>query len=199
MPGLGFRWRRAAYPEQRLGIELVQDDAGFHDGCPRVRVDRDDAVAVLGPVDDDRHVARLPGQARPAAARDDRRSVPPADFDRRRAGLDGARHHRPDRYLPVVHRVGAVGAPAPGVETHFTVGLPPQVRLEDAGHQVKRWRSGTADDGIGQREQEPEQDLHAQASHPQFLEQLSEITVIPLRLGFLPRVRGCLRSHAAAS
>ena len=44
-------------------LSSSQDDAWLHDAGPRVRVNRDDAMAVLGPVDDDRHVARLPGQA----------------------------------------------------------------------------------------------------------------------------------------
>ena len=39
---------------------------------------RHHAMAVLGPVDDHRHVARLPGQAGPAAAGHHRRAVLPA-------------------------------------------------------------------------------------------------------------------------
>jgi hypothetical protein len=40
-----------------------------------VGVDLEDPVHVLREVDDDRNVARLPREARPAAARDDRRVV----------------------------------------------------------------------------------------------------------------------------
>src|SRR5271165_386564 len=49
--------------------------------------------------------------------------------------------------------------------------------------------------GKRQRDQEPEQDLHPQAGHPQRLQQLGEITVIPLRLGLIPRIRRSRDSH----
>src|SRR5271165_173648 len=49
--------------------------------------------------------------------------------------------------------------------------------------------------GKRQRDQEPEQDLHPQAGHPQLLQQLGEITVIPLRLGLIPRIRRSRDSH----
>jgi hypothetical protein len=42
-----------------------------------------------------------------------------------------------------------------------------------------------------QGEQEPEQDLHPQPGDAQFLQQLTEIAVIPLRLGLMARITGC--------
>jgi len=49
--------------------------------------------------------------------------------------------------------------------------------------------------GERQREQEPEQHLHAEAGHSQLLQQLGEIAVIPLGLRLVPGVRGCCLFH----
>jgi len=53
--------------------------------------------------------------------------------------------------------------------------------------------------GERQREQEPEQNLHAQAGYAQFLQQLGEIAIVPLRFGFIPRIRSVRPSHRATS
>src|SRR5207247_2685270 len=51
----------------------------LHPRPPRVRIERDDAVHVLGIIDDDCDVATLAGEAGAAAASDDRRTVTAAD------------------------------------------------------------------------------------------------------------------------
>ena len=44
--------------------------------------------------------------------------------------------------------------------------------------------------GEREREQEPEQDLYAQAGHAELLEQFGKITVVPFGLRFIPHIRG---------
>ena len=53
--------------------------------------------------------------------------------------------------------------------------------------------------GERQREQEPEENLHAQADYAQFLQQFREIAIIPLSLGFIPLIRTARPFHRVTS
>ena len=65
-------------------------------------------------IDHHRHIAALPGQARPRAPMDDRRAIPPAGRHGRDQIVRIERSDDPDRHLPVVRGVGGVdGASTP--------------------------------------------------------------------------------------
>ena len=131
-------------------VELVQHDAGLDHAGPRLGVNRHHAMAVLGPVDDHRHVARLPGQAGPAAPGHYRRAVLPAHRHGRRRVVHGARDHHADRHLAVVRRIGAVGAAAARVEPDLAADPLAQGPLERPGVHGRR-RRGAADYRVRQR------------------------------------------------
>ena len=88
------------------------------------------AVAVLGPVDDDRRVGALAGQAGAAAPGQHRRAVPAADRDRRHGRLDRARHDDADRDLAEVRGVGGVGGARARVEPDLAVHRRREVTLK---------------------------------------------------------------------
>ena len=87
-----------------LGLlaQPVEDDAGLDARESSFGVDLEHAVEVLREVDHDRDVDRLPGEARPAAARRDRRLVLAARVHRRDHVVDRTRYDDADRQLPVV-------------------------------------------------------------------------------------------------
>ncbi len=96
--------------------QVVQHHPRFNPGHPPVRVDLGDPRHVARHVDDDRLVARLPGQAGPG---------PPGQ--ERRPRLGGQAGRRPDvvvvdgeddaqGYVAVVRRIAGVGGPGRGVE-----------------------------------------------------------------------------------
>jgi hypothetical protein len=66
-----------------------------------------------------------------------------------------------------------------------------------AGHVEVPLRGAELDEpgGERQRKQEPEQHLHAKAGHAQLLDQLTEVAVVPLRRGLLPRIRDLAGLH----
>ncbi len=131
-------------------VELVQHDARLdHAGlCPGI--DRDDAMAVLGPVNDHRRVARLPGQAGTTPAGHHRHPVLTAHRDRLHPSLDGPGDDHADRNLPVVRRIRAVSPPAARVEPHLPIDPPPQVTLQRA--RIRRRRTAVAHDRVRQRD-----------------------------------------------
>src|SRR5699024_4435826 len=66
---VGGRLRAESQPVRfQCVVELVQHDAGLDDASAALHVDRDDVVAVLGPVDHHGRVGALPGQAGAAPA-----------------------------------------------------------------------------------------------------------------------------------
>src|SRR5689334_23305766 len=81
-------------------------------------------------VDDDGLVARLPGEARAATARQHRHAVLATDRDGRHDRIDGARHDDADRRVPVVRRIGRVQRARPAVEAHLSVDVLAQRALE---------------------------------------------------------------------
>ena len=127
--------RRGIGPERqtvrlRRGAELVEDDPRF-DACRvRVGVDLHDAPKVLRAVQHHRHVAALAGEARPAAAGQDRRVVGAAHVDRGHEVLDVSRHHDPDGHVPVIGSVRRVQGAVAGREEDLTAEGGPEVGLQ---------------------------------------------------------------------
>ena len=78
-------------------------------------------VAVLRPVDHDRGVRALAGEARAAAARQHRRAVFPAHRYGFGSGIDGAGDDDADRHLTEVGGVGRIGGSRPVVKAHLAV------------------------------------------------------------------------------
>ena len=118
------RMRRRVRRERqvmRLGgvAQVVEHDARLDARELALGIELDDAVQVLGEVDDDRDVAALAGEARAAAARQHRHVTARARGDRRDDIVDALRHDDADRHLPVVRRVGRIQGAAAVVEAHL--------------------------------------------------------------------------------
>ncbi len=133
---------------RELPVQVVQHDPGLDDAGAGVGVHRLHPRAVLRPVEDHTRVGALPGQARPAAAREHRRAELPRHGHRLDAGLRGARDDHAEGRLPEVRRVRGVGGPAPGVEADLPVHPVVQGRLQRGG--VDGRRCPFARDGLGQ-------------------------------------------------
>ena len=109
------------------------------------RVDAQHAIEVFRHVHDDGDVAALTGEARTAAAGQNRRTMLSADLHGRHHIIDVARNDDADRHLPVVGSVGRVECPAATVEAHFATNYPAEI----AGKI--RWRSCPRDDYLFHR------------------------------------------------
>ncbi len=89
-------------------------------------------MQVLREVDHDRVVDRLAGEARAAAARQDRGAVLVADAVGGDDVVERPRDHHADRRLAVVRGVGRVQRARRGVEPDLALQLAPEVRGERA-------------------------------------------------------------------
>jgi hypothetical protein len=113
-----------------LLVEHVEHDPRLGDAAPVLGIHGDDPVAVLAVVQDDGGVRALAGQARPAAAREQRGLVLAADRHRLRRGVNRARHDDAQGELPEIGGIGRVGAASPRVEADLAVNARSQVALE---------------------------------------------------------------------
>src|SRR6185295_11856074 len=94
------------------------------DAGPLARhVQLDDAVKVPAHIEDDGHVAALAGQARAAAATEERRAVAATDLHGPHELVGAARTDDPDRELPVIGAVGRIEGAGPGVEADLSLEL----------------------------------------------------------------------------
>ena len=108
------------------GIQPVEHDAGLDRDAARFLVEVDHAVEMPAGVDDHRLADGLPTLRRAGAAGEDRGAGFAADGDRVRDVLGAARRHHADRLDLVDRRIGAVAAPARGVEPDLALDLAPQ-------------------------------------------------------------------------
>ena len=94
--------------------DVVQDRAGLDDRGPRLGIDRQDPVQVLGEIEHDAGSDGVSGDGGPGPPAGDRHAGPPGDVQRggRLVDVPGEDHHA--RHDPVVRRVGGVLGPAPG-------------------------------------------------------------------------------------
>src|SRR6185437_1623213 len=102
--------------------QLLHDHAGLDARDALVAIDLDPAE-VTRAIDHDALVAGLTGEARAAAAREDRRAVLATHRDGRDHRLDRARYDHADRDVAIVRRVGRVERARPGVEADVAVDL----------------------------------------------------------------------------
>ncbi len=131
-------------------VELVQHDARLDHAALCPGIDRDDAMAVFGPVNNYRGVARLPGQAGTTSAGHHRRAELPAHGHGLHPGVHAARDHHAYRHLTVVRRVRAVSPSAARVEPYLPIDPSPQVTLQRA--RIRRRRTAVAHDWVRQRD-----------------------------------------------
>jgi hypothetical protein len=118
----------------------IENHAGLHPRLVPLIVHLQDAIEVLRAVDDHSGIAGLAGEARAAAAVDDRRTVLATDRDRLNQRLDAFRDHDADRRVPVVRGVRGVDRAGAGIEAHLGVDPPAQIRLQSRGRLVREAR-----------------------------------------------------------
>jgi hypothetical protein len=108
----------------------VEDDPGLDSRSSRGRVEIDDVAHVLREIEDERHVARLAGQAGPPTSRQDGDAELSPDGNCR----DGVSlvhwKNDSDRNVTVVGRVNRIERTAGGVEAHLAADLTAQCVLE---------------------------------------------------------------------
>ena len=103
----------------RLITQRIEHDARLDARIPACGVQLEHAIHVLGEVDDDGHVARLPGEAGPRAARQQRRVVLATDGDGGGHVLGIAGNQDTDGNLAVIRCVGRVQRAGAAVEPHL--------------------------------------------------------------------------------
>ena len=111
-----------------LGAEIVEHDAGLDARELANGIELDHTIHVLREVEDDGDVAALAGQARPAAARENRRTELARQGHGRDHVIGAFRNDDADRNLPVVRRIGRVERARAVVETNLSFDLASQRR-----------------------------------------------------------------------
>ena len=106
-----------------LPVEVIQHDSRLDHAASIFDVERDDAVQVLGEIDDDAVIDGLAALRRAAAARRDDPAVVPGDAERSQGFVDGARHHHARRHDLVERRVGGIAAAVEPVEENLAGNL----------------------------------------------------------------------------
>ena len=135
-----------------LPAQRVEHDARLHAREAPLGIDRDHAVHVFREIEHDRHVAALAGEARAAAAPEDRRLVRAADRDRALDVLAVARDHDADRRLAIVRSVGRIQRAAARVEADFAANRAPERGGErDGVHAIRGAARRRRATGIGAR------------------------------------------------
>ena len=76
-----------------LAVEVIEHDARLDDAAVVFDVERDDAVQMLGKIDDDAVIDSLAALRRAAAARRDFAALFAADCQRPQRFVGAARHH----------------------------------------------------------------------------------------------------------
>src|SRR5919197_598302 len=114
-------------------LQVVADDAGLDARELLLRIDLEDAVQVLGTVDDHRLVRALADETGPATAAEERRPVRPANLDGHDDVVDRSRDDDPYGYLAVDREVGCVERSPAGVEANLA--------LDGVGELAREWAS----------------------------------------------------------
>jgi hypothetical protein len=122
----------------RLVAKVVEDHAGLDARELAGGVDVERPVQVLREVDDDGDVRDLPGEARPAAAREDRRAMLAARGDRREDVVDRLRDHDADRDHPVVRPSGRIERAVARPEANLALELGLQLLAQAGAVDVDR-------------------------------------------------------------
>src|SRR5581483_3745252 len=110
--------------------QVVADQAGLDAGVAVARIDFEDLVQVLGPVNHDGGVAALSGEAGAAATGEQGRAEAATNSDGFNHILDASGDDNTDRHLAVVGAVHGVHSPRAGVEAHFSFDHTAQLALE---------------------------------------------------------------------
>ena len=114
---------------------------GSHARILLLRIQLHDAVHVLREVEQNGDIHRLPGNARAAAACDDRRAVPAAHRERVHHIVGILRQHDADRDHAVVAGVGGIHSAIAVAEPDLAFDAGPQLVFERRPHRASAWRS----------------------------------------------------------
>ena len=107
--------------DAQLAVQLVQHDPRLDDAGPRVRINGNQPVTVLRPVEHHGGVGALPGEAGAAAPGQHGHVVAAADGDCGHGRVHVARHDHANRHLPEVGRISGIGRARADVEAHLSV------------------------------------------------------------------------------
>ena len=113
-----------------LPVEVVEHDAGLDHAGAVCDVERDDAVQVLGEIDDDALIDRLAALRGAAAARGDDPALVAGDRERPQRLVHGPGHHDAKRHDLVERGVGRVAAAVEGVEENIARDGSPQALFD---------------------------------------------------------------------
>ena len=115
-----------------LAVEVVEHDAGLDHAGAVFDVEREEAVQVLGEVDDDPLVDGLAALRGPAAARGDDQALVPGDRKRPQRLVHGPGNHHAQGQDLVERGIGRVAAAVEGVEENIAGGLAGKARGKPA-------------------------------------------------------------------
>ncbi len=126
----------------REAVEIVEHDAGLDRADAVLEIEREDAVQVLGDVDDDAVIDGLAALRGAAAARRDGPSLVAGDLKRPQRLVHGAGDDHTGRHDLVERGIGRITAPAEGIEQDVAADVRPKPLLElrRGGRRVRHLR-----------------------------------------------------------
>ena len=123
-------------PRQPMGLgsvsEVIANRSRLNARVFLTRIQLNDVVQILAPVDDNGNIAALTGDARTAATRENWCAEPAARSYCPNNIFKRFRNDDRDGYLPVIGCVHRIHAPAAGIKSDFTVNTPAQFRFQPA-------------------------------------------------------------------
>ena len=125
-----------------LAVEVVEHDAGLDHADAVFDVEREDAVQVLGKVDDDSLVDGLAALRGPAAARGDDQALVPGNRKRPQRLVHGPGNHHAEGHDLVERGVGRIAAAVEGVEENIAGHLAGETRGKGAVFRRILWFFG---------------------------------------------------------
>ena len=114
--------------------ELIADHSGLDPRDSFRRIQFQDAVHVLGEIQNDRHIAALSGEAGSATASQNRNFIFPAGANRLNHIFDITGYHHADWHMAVKGEIGCVQRTAAGIETYFAANGVAQLRGQLLGN-----------------------------------------------------------------
>src|SRR5262245_2899441 len=113
--------------------QVIQNGSRLDTREPAIDIDLEHLIHVFRHIEADRRIAALPGEARAAAATEDRDAMRAADRHRLYQVLVVARNHDTDRRLSIIRRIRRVKRAAAAVKSNLTEDRLAKVAFESLG------------------------------------------------------------------